>query len=132
MTKTDYTKKNFNINDHLPEVIKSEYLTNLNDNLFNRFLTKSEFKRNVGIVGVPGNSDSNQIKENNSFRQANQLQAVISATLGTEDYFMSFEDFQTRVERLGIQMDDFATWGQSQHFNWVPPIDIDKLVNYKK
>lgn len=131
--KSDYTKKNFNLNDFLPSQNKGEFLDSLNTNLFNRYLTQDEFDHIVGIIGDadPNEKVSTQIKEPTTFRQDNQLQPVVSKKIGTENHFMSFEDFITRIGRTGVDTEKFDQWGDLMQFNWLPPIDIDKIVNYR-
>lgn len=131
--KSDYTQKNFNLNDFLPSQNKGEFLESLNTNLFNRYLTKDEFDRIVGLIGDPDPNEkvSTQIKEPTPFRQDNQLQPVVSQKIGTENHFMAFEDFMTRIARTGVDTEKFDQWGEAMQFNWVPPIDMDKIVNYR-
>lgn len=131
--KSDYKQKNFNLNEFLPAQNKGEFLESLNTNLFNRYLTKDEFDRIVGLIGDPDPNEkvSTQIKEPTPFRQANQLQPVVSQKIGTENHFMAFEDFMTRIGRTGVNTEKFDQWGETMQFNWVPPIDIDKIVNYR-
>lgn len=131
--KSDYKQKNFNLNEFLPAQNKGEFLESLNTNLFNRFLTKDEFDRIVGLIGDPDPNEavSTQIKEPTPFRQANQLQPVVSQKIGTENHFMAFEDFMTRIGRTGVNTEKFDQWGESMQFNWVPPIDMDKIVNFR-
>jgi hypothetical protein len=44
---------------------------------------------------------------------------------------LSFQDFLNRLERMGVDIESFDKWGSSQQFNWYPPIDIDKIINYQ-
>ncbi|QDJ96482.1 hypothetical protein Xoosp13_296 [Xanthomonas phage Xoo-sp13] len=108
-------------------------MDSLNKNLFNRYLTKDEFDHIVGIIGDadPNDKINKQITERSSFRQANQLQPVVSKKIGSINHFMSFEDFMTRIGRTGVDTDKFDEWGNALQFNWVPPIDMDKMVNYR-
>ena len=36
-----------------------------------------------------------------------------------------------RLELLGVDIDRFNEWGNSLQFNWIPPIDIDKIINFQ-
>ena len=132
-SKSDYKKNNFNLNDFLPSKMKGEFLESLNSNLFNRYLTKDEFDHIVGVIGDadPNESVNTQIKEPTAFRQNNQLQPVISKKIGSENHFMSFEDFMTRIARTGVDTEQFDKWGATTQFNWAPPIDMDKIINYR-
>ena len=130
---SDYEKSNFNLNDFLPETNKGEFLDSLNKNLFNRYFTKDEFDHIVGIIGDadPNDRINKPIPERTTFRQANQLQPIVSQKIGSVNHFMSFEDFMTRIGRTGVDTDKFDEWGNVLQFNWIPPIDLDKIVNYR-
>lgn len=130
---SDYKKNNFNLNDFIPETNKGEFLDSLNKNLFNRYFTKDEFDRIVGIIGDadPNDKVTKPIKERTAFRQDNQLQPIVTEKIGSINHFMGFEDFMTRIARTGVDTEKFSDWGNVLQFNWVPPIDLDKIVNYR-
>lgn len=132
-SKSDYKKSFFNLNSALPEVNKGDFLETLNENLFNRFLTPDEFDHIVGLIGDadPNERVSTQIKEQTPYRQNNQLQPVVSHKVGTVNHFMTFEDLMTRLGRIGVDTEKFNEWGNAMQFNWMPPIDIDKIINYR-
>lgn len=107
-------------------------MQSINENLFNRFLTKNEIEQINGLIGASSTVNSiPQIKEADEFSQKHQLQPVAHSKIGTVDWFMSFEDFLQKISRLGVNTDKFNEWGASLQFNWIPPIDIDKLINYQ-
>lgn len=130
---SDYKKNNLNLNDFIPRTNRGELLESLNKNLFNRYLTKDEFDHIVGFIGDvdPNDKINKPIKERSSYRQDNQLQPVITGKIGSVNNFMGFEDFMTRIGRTGVDVDKFDEWGNALQFNWVPPIDLDKIVNYQ-
>lgn len=131
---SDYKKSRTDLNTLLPGVNRTQLVESLNHNIFNRSFTKSEFERIVGIIGkqaVSAEASEFQIEEPTSYRQNNQLQPVVTARVGNIDWFMSFEDFITRISRFGVDTDCYNEWGNALQFNWVPPIDIDKLINYQ-
>ncbi len=118
---------------YLPEPYQSDVNISLFGNLFNRFLSKQEIEKVAGYIGR-GNKNaiiSRQIKENDVHRQAFQLQPILNNKIGSIEHMASWKDIQNELERLGVDMEDFATWGAVQTFNWVPPIDINKIVNYR-
>lgn len=131
--KSDYKKPRINLNDYLPAYLQTETNLSLNETLFNRFLTKNEFDKIVGLIGIPDPNDKviKNITETDEYNQKNQLQPVAHAKIGTEDYFLSFKDFLTRLQTLGVDIERFNEWGNALQFNWVPPIDFDKLINYQ-
>jgi hypothetical protein len=128
---SDYKKPRTNLNDFLPAQNRSAFLQNVNENLFNRFLTKDEYDHLVGLIGDSEASNPlKQIVEPTAYRQLEQLQPVVAAQIGSETPYMSFPDYLQRMSRLDVDVNDFAQWGSTLQFNYVPPIDIDKLVNY--
>jgi len=131
--KTDYTKPRMDLVDLLPEPLRSDANLSIFNNIFNRYLTKQEIEKVSGYIGR-GNSSalrSRQIQESTVHRQAFQLQPIPYNKIGSIEHMASWKDIQGELERLGVDMDDFGEWGKTQKFNWVPPIDINKIVNYR-
>jgi hypothetical protein len=127
---SDYNKTRTNVNDLLPTIFKSKVMESVNENLVNRYLSKSEFEHVDGIIGAQ-NGTTAQVKEATAFAQQFQLQPVVHEKLGTIDWFLTFKDLLNRLSRLGVDISKFDEWGSSLQFNWVPPIDLDKLINYQ-
>lgn len=131
--KSDYNKPRINLNDKIPAYLNTDVTNSINETLFNRFLTKSEYDRIVGLIGSlnPDDVNAKQITEQNAYRQENQLQPVAYSKIGTKENYLSFEDLLTRLETLGVDISKFDQWGNALQFNWVPPIDLDKIINYQ-
>jgi len=130
---SDYTKKSTNLFDLLPEVYHSDTSKAIFSNLFNRFLTKQEVQKVAGYIGE-GNPNAlikRQIVEPTLQRQTNQLQPIMHTKIGSIDHMASWEDIQRELSRLGVNIDDIDKWGELLQFNWVPPIDIDKLIHFE-
>lgn len=130
---SDYSKKRTNLNNFLPDTLRNAISESLNENLFNRFLTKNELRHIVGIIGDADttNFGAPNVEEFSAFNQRNQLQPIAHTTVGTVDKHMTFLDMMRRLDMAGVDVDSFNIWGRSLQFNWVPPIDIDKLVNFR-
>lgn len=126
---SDYTKPFSNIFELLPNVLRSDVSKAIIENGFNRFLTKPEMVDVVGVIGANGNKF--QIPEIDSHRQANQLQPLIYNKIATVDHISSFKGILRESVRLGIDDKRFDEWGDALRFNFAPPIDIDKIVNFK-
>lgn len=133
MNNSDYSEKRTNLNDLIPQVNKSNLLEAINENLFNRYLTSPETVRYIGNVGDidSGSNAIKNIKEPNNFRQENQLQPIIQNTTGTVKSFLSFQEFYSKLKNSGVDMDTFSDWASVLQFNWNPPIDFDKIINYR-
>lgn len=133
MNNSDYSKKRTNLNDLIPNVNRSKLLDSINENLFNRYLTKPETVRYIGNIGDVDTSPNaiQNISEVDEFRQENQLQPIVQHTVGTVKNFLSFQEFLKKLELTGVDVDSLNDWGKLLQFNWNPPIDFDKLVNYR-
>jgi len=131
--KTDYTKPRMDLVDLLPEPLRSDANLSIFNNIFNRYMTKQEIEKVSGYIGRgnPSALQSRRINESTVHRQAFQLQPIPYNKIGSIEHMASWKDIQGELKRLGVDMSDFAEWGKTQKFNWVPPIDINKIVNYR-
>jgi hypothetical protein len=131
---SDYKKKRTNLNSLVPNVLQTTILKTLNENTFNRFFTPEEYEHVVGILGDlnPKDASAFQIPDKRPANQRNQLQPVPHVKIGAVDKQMSFDDMLGRMELAGIDTEAFAEWGKSLQFNWVPPVNLDKLINYRE
>ena len=134
MKNSDYTKKRTNLNNMIPGVLQTNILKALNENTFNRFFTAAEHEHVVGIIGDLKTDDPTtfRVPEKRKSRSGSQLQPVPHVKIGSIDHQMSFDDMMNKLRLAGVDTDKFATWGKSLQFNWVPPVNIDKLVNYRE
>ena len=134
MKNSDYKKKRTNLNALVPGVLQTNILKTLNENTFNRFFTAAEYEHVVGLIGdlKPNDSTSFRIPEKRRSQAGFQLQPVPHVRIGSVDKQMSFEDLMSRLELAGVDTDAFDKWGRSLQFNWVPPVNLDKLVNYRE
>ena len=134
MNNSDYKKKRTNLNALVPGVLRTNILKALNDNTFNRFFSAAEYEHVVGLIGdlKPNDPTAFRIPENRLSQVESQLQPVPHARVGSIDKQMSFEDMMQRLSLAGVDTDNFDVWGRSLQFNWVPPINIDKLINYRE
>lgn len=130
---SDYDKDRIKLHEQLPDVYQSETSKVLFENLFNRFLTKNETKRVAGYIGkgVESAIVKRQIQEPTLHRQAFQLQPILTSKIGSVEHMASWQDLLNEIERLGIDVTRLPEWGKVLQFNWAPPIDIDKLINFQ-
>jgi hypothetical protein len=130
---SDYTKRRTDLFKLLPEVNQSDTNKGIFNNVFNRFLTKEELKRVAGYAGQgnPNATIKRQIVESTPHRQAFQLQPLLYTKIGTVEHIDSYKDILDESARLGIDIDRLPLWGDALRFNWMPPIDPDKLINYR-
>ena len=131
--KSDYRDPRTNLFELLPDVFRSQTNEAVFEDVFNRYLSNPQLELVDGYVGepLPEGSIDRQIQEPTACRQAFQLQPQIFARLGTENHIASYEDFLNELERTGVDSCRLPLWGNALQFNWVPPIDVDKLVNFR-
>lgn len=122
-------KNQININNYIPEVYKSEIADNLRETAFNPHLSTDNTIRSAGVVGDTTAVD--RIVEPTPHRQISQLSPVMYNKIGTEETAMSYSAFLDRLAMMGVDISTINSWGSSKHFNWAPPVNLDKLVNYQ-
>lgn len=131
--KNDYDKLGYDLTKYLPDVYQSDTLNGMIENLFNRFLTKSETKRVSGYIGQGSliSDNKRQIQESTPHRQAFQLQPIMSSKIGTVNNMRNWDDILGELTRLDVDTSKLRTIINSLKFNWVPPIDMNKIINYQ-
>ena len=130
---SDYNKPRTNLFDLLPDTHKTDVNRSVFENLFNRFLTKSETEKVAGYIGKgnPNAITKRQIHEHTIHRQGYQLQPLLYKKIGSTEHISSWYDILNELDRLGVDIERLPEWLDLQQFNWVPPIDLDKFINYK-
>ena len=131
---SDYTKNRINVLDYLEgTTFDTPVNQSLVENTFNRFLTKDETVESIGTIGQPDAALAlnRQLKEDTIHRQTYQLQPLVHKKVATVDYTMSFKDMLSELERLGVDVNRLPSWGDTEQFNFAPPVDLDKLINYR-
>lgn len=125
-------KPRTNIFTMLPEVLHSDINRSVFNQSFNRHLTKDDTTLISGYVGEPNATSltKRQLPEPTPQLQAFQLQPLAYTKVGTTEYAMSFKAYQKQLELMGVDFDRMQKWGNALQFNWVPPVNIDMLVNY--
>lgn len=129
--RSDYNKPRFNINSFLPVHLRNELSTSLFENLHNRFLSKDESVYQRGTIGKPSTTATDRLPESSVFRQAYQLQPHLSVEADSENKLMNWPDVINQLAKLGIDTDQVSDWGSTEQFNFAPPINPDKLINYR-
>lgn len=130
---SDHKQSYNNINSYLPEVYRSSVNSSAFEMAFNRHLTKDDTARVAGFIG-DGNPLAlidRQIAEPTAHRQAFQLAPTMFSTVGTVENALSFKAFQGQLDLMGVDIARMDKWGNAQQFNWVPPINMDLLINYQ-
>jgi hypothetical protein len=130
---TDYKKKYTNLVNYIPNRYRSVAGTSILENLHNKFLTKEESSQMLGYVGDKVRNDASPyVPAATVDRELNALVPAMYTKLGAEEYIFTFGDVLQKLKMLGVDTSDFASWGKSIGFNFVPPIDLDKFTNYSR
>lgn len=130
---TDYKKPHVDFSNLLPQYLRNKTSESLFKNVFNKFLTKDESLPLLGYVGDKVISDVlPALPQPNLERELNTLQPMVYAKVGTEEYVFTFNDIIQKLNLLGVDTDDMDNWATAKSFNYVPPIDLDKFINYPR
>lgn len=121
--------QNLDFNSLIPSYLKNETLTSLVSNLFNRFVSQEDTLLVTGRIGTPVAGDA-QIQARNIERQENALIPGLIYEAGREKFIFTFEDFINKLTVLDVDTINLRSWIAEQSFNYSPPIDYDKFVNY--
>lgn len=126
---TDYNKPHTEVYDLLPNVFRSDVNKAVSENVFDRFLSKKEL---VNVVGTTTSDpdDPLRLPELDIHRQNHQLQPLLYTKIATVDHISSFKDLIRELIRLGVNYDRLDEWLSTDQFNFTPPIDLDKIVNF--
>ena len=131
---SDYSKPRLNLIKFLEgTTFDTPVNRSLIENTYNRFLTKDETVESIGNVGIPDTAAliDHQLAEDTVHRQTYQLQPMIHQKVATIDNTMSFKDILSELERLGVDVGRLDKWADTEQFNFAPPVDLDKLVNFR-
>jgi hypothetical protein len=136
---SDHKKEQIRIQDYWPEVFRSDINNSLTQQVLDRFLTADDTVNISGFIGTGNKSAliNRQLPEEapdthaQAHRQAFQLAPTMYTKIGTVESALSFRNFLTQLELQGVDISRIPLWGNALEFNWVPPINIDMLVNYQ-
>jgi hypothetical protein len=144
---SDYSLPFTNLYDLLPFKFKGDVNKYINANVFNRYLSKDESTFTFGSIGQRNTSylsfkppgdyvngtpvyHDTRIPEPTILRQAWQLEPVLYIKLATVESITSWENVENELANTGIDINRDPIWGNALQFNWAPPIDPDKFLNY--
>jgi hypothetical protein len=141
---SDYNTPSTDLFQLLPDPYQSDTNRSVMSNLFNRFLSKNETTHAVGYIGQgnPAAIVSRQLKEPTVHRQAYQLQPILYDKIGSVEHISSWYDILNGLTAQGVDIGrqgnnlanptpGYNGWASALEFNWVPPVDINKIVNYR-
>ena len=133
MIFTDHSDDQIKTLHSLPEVWRSEFNLTLSDVALDRFFTKDDTIRVSGYIGTrtKTTNQNKQIIETTPHRQQFQLAPTMYNKIGTKETALSFKGFLKQLEMLGVDINRMDKWGRSKEFTWMPPVNLDMLINYQ-
>lgn len=139
MTNFDYREESLKVDELLPENLQTEIMVSVFNNGINRLLTSEDTVRSTGSIGQNyKNVIQNRIKEDVNHkdyihRTTYQLQPLVYSKIATEEFITSYKDILTKLQFLCGDdiVDRQDKWGECEQFEFAPPIDLDKFVNYQ-
>ena len=139
MTNFDYRTEHLTVDGLLPENLQTEIMTSVFNNGINRLMTPPDTVRSTGSIGQNyKNAIQNRIKEDVNHkdyihRTTYQLQPLVYSKIATDEYITSYKDILTKLQFLCGDdiVDRQDKWGECEQFDFAPPIDLDKFVNYQ-
>jgi len=139
MTNFDYRTEYLTVDGLLPENLQTEIMTSVFNNGINRLMTPPDTVRVTGSIGQNyKNVIQNRIKEDANHkhyihRTTYQLQPLVYSKIATDEYITSYKDILTKLQFLCGDdiVDRQDKWGECEQFDFAPPIDLDKFINYQ-
>jgi hypothetical protein len=132
---SDFQKPFSQLSSLLPPNLVNDLNSSLIETLFDPQLTHEEAEHFFGLIGkyFPNEADVRAwLSQANVERQFNQLSPMISLQHGTSEYTFSQVDILNKAEAAGIDVPNLEKWGTAQGFNFAPPINFDKFVNFSQ
>lgn len=124
-------KQNLDLNRLLPQALKSETLSGLVSNLFNRFVSQEKSVLINGRIGKPLNDDP-MIAASSLEREVNALVPAIYSKTATDEQISVFDDIVNKLKVLNADVNNMQAWMREQYFNFAPPVNFDKFVNFSQ
>jgi hypothetical protein len=127
---------NFDLTKLLPKRYRDKTIDTLVKSLFNQHLTKDDSIPLFGYAGSPTQKEVNSqdiyLTERDLERQINQLEPIVYAKHAAEEKTIAWADLVQKLVLMGVPYDQVSSWLTTDSFNLVPPIDLDKFVNYNE
>lgn len=123
-------KQKLDLTDFLTSPLRDEETTSIITNLFNRFLSEEQSVRINGQVGAAPRPDVADIPPVDLDRELNALVPALYYKTGSEERVFTFDDLVDRLEAIGVDTNDLRGMLAERNYNFIPPINIDKFINY--
>lgn len=118
------------LRDFLTSPLRDEETTSIITNLFNRFLSEEKSVRINGQIGKKSSPNVSDIDAPDFDREQNALVPALYFKTGSEENVFTFDDMLNRFQAMGIDTNNLDQILAEQNFNFVPPISLDKFINY--
>jgi hypothetical protein len=127
---SDYAKQTIDLHGLLPSVNQSEAANSIISTLFQRWVTKPNLTNVSGSIGFSKTAVAGAITESTANRQAYQLYPVFYREQGDERIVMDWNDILRKLAFTGVDPTKYAEWGTTTSFDFSPPINYDKFLNF--
>ena len=132
---SDYNIPFNELSAYIPPQLQNTVNVSLMKNLFDKLITHDESVKFYGVIGDKGTPNLQgrpYLSESTTDRYFNSLSPAFYYKIGNEEVVFTLKDLLNKAQTMGIDVSQFATWGQVGSFNYVPPIDLDKFVNFSQ
>jgi hypothetical protein len=123
-------KQKLDLTDFLTSPLRDEETKSVVNNLFNRFFSEERSVRINGQVGRKPTPETSDIAAPDFDRELNALVPALYYKTGVEETIFSFDDLVNRLRAIGVDTSELRDMLKEQSFNFAPPIDFDKFINY--
>ncbi len=109
---------------------EEDFLNNFVSTILNNFVSE---ENNYTVNGTIGKQIDGypQIQQTNLTRKINELDYGIITQLGSEEQLITFEDIINKLKILGVSLESLTDELEEIAFNFAPPINADKFVNFE-
>lgn len=118
----------------LPGIFQTDANKKFLGSTLDQLISEPNFKRVNGFIGRTfGTSDSNYISESSKNRKNYQLEVgfVVKDKFGKIESFSNYEDIINQIAYFGGITGNHDRLFNNTSYAYTPPIDFDKLINYR-
>lgn len=123
-------KQKLDLKDFLTSPLRDEETTSIFSNLFNRFLSEEKSIHANGQIGTITDASKAVIAAPDLDRELNALVPALWYKTGVEEEAFTFDNLINKLKALGVNINNLRSMLGEKHFNFAPPINLDKFINF--
>jgi len=123
----------------LPAILQTTAIRNFFENTVEQLFSKANVDQISGYVGPLGSRDyaqsSSYLPERTLDRRRYALSPTINTTnpiTGDPDNVLFYDEIIDLLRNYGVPVNDHNRVFDSEHYHFLPPIDIDKFLNFQE